>query len=95
MYHGDEWLLVQTPMQLFTKKHPRRTPPPPAANPLLHAPDAVQRCQGGSGAATAHLLPGHAGNAVVALSLVDTPKGTRLVHVDSKQQVCNLLALSW
>ena len=80
-------------MKLFAKKHPRRTPPPPAANPLLHAPHVVQRCQGGSGTAgTTHLLPGHSGNAVVALALVDTPKGPRLLHIDSKQQVRALCA---
>jgi len=71
----------QTPAQLFRRKHPRRTPPPPAAAPLLHAPDVLQRCQGSAPPATASAA------AVVALELVETAKGARLVHVNADQQV--------
>ncbi len=33
----------QTPSQLFRRRHPKRgLPPPPAAAPLLNAPDAMK-----------------------------------------------------
>lgn len=80
-------------MKLFAKRHPRRMLPHPATNALLNAPHAMQRCQGGSGGGpTTHVLPLRAATSAIFLSLVDTPKGTRLVHVDS---AFNLATHKW
>ena len=72
----------QTPIQLFKRRHPRRTPPAPSLQPLLNAPHVIMRCQGASPPPPSD-LPSRRSPVVVLLH-AETSKGTsRVVQVRS------------